>query len=316
MKALTVRDVSKRYRRRASAVDAVRGVSLEVEQGAVLALLGENGAGKSTLMRLCAGLLLPDSGVISIGTPGADRRANALRSPGCLLEGSRNLYWRLTPLENLEYFGGLKGLRRRHARQRAVHLLERFGLDAKRSEPVQTLSRGQQQRLSVICSLIHEPRLLLLDEPTLGLDHESSSLILQVIREITAEGVAVIITSHQIDLMQAIATDVAILRRGELVLSGPVPALLNDRAGIFEVHVDARVDAAQEAQLLAEFPSIRVSGTRITVDDNRHTLHLVLARLRSGSLVSVTRGAWTLQDVFTRTAFAPERHSGKEAWHA
>jgi ABC-2 type transport system ATP-binding protein len=316
MKALHVRDVSKRYRSRAGAVDAVRHVSLDVEQGAVLALLGENGAGKSTLMRLCAGLLVPDSGEVRAGADEGDSRSTSQRSPGCLLEGSRNLYWRLTPLENLEYFGGLKGLRRRPARVRAIQLLERFGLGAKRSAPVQTLSRGQQQRLSVLCSLIHEPRILLLDEPTLGLDHESSSLILQVIREITAEGVAVIVTSHQIDLMQAIATDVVILRRGELVLSGPVSALLNEREGIFEVQVDARFDAFQEAQLIAEFPSLRVSGTRITVDDRHHTLHLVLARLRRGSLVSVTRGAWTLDEVFRRTVFGTMGLSGNEARHA
>ncbi len=316
MMALSVRDVSKRYRSRGAAVDAVRGVSLGVAQGAVLALLGENGAGKSTLMRLCAGLLFPDSGEISVGAHPTPGSSHWRCSPGCLLEGSRNLYWRLTPMENLEYFGGLKGLRRRHARERAAHLLARFGLDAKRGEPVQALSRGQQQRLSVICSLLHEPRILLLDEPTLGLDHESSSLILQIIREITADGVAVVVTSHQIDLMQAIASDVAILHRGELVLAGPVAALLKERAAVFEVHVECRFDAFQASELMAEFPSIRVSGTRITVDDSRHVLPLVLARLRSGSLVSVTRGGFTLEDVFTRAVFGQARLAGNEARHA
>jgi len=271
-------------------------------------LLGENGAGKSTLMRMCAGLLLPDAGDIRFGT---ELHASAHRRTGCLLEGSRNLYWRLTPLENLEYYGGLKGLHRRQARERAASLLQRFGLATKRAEPVQTLSRGMQQRLSVLCSLIHEPAILLLDEPTLGLDHESSALIVDLIREIAAGGVAVVISSHQVDLMQEIATDVAILRRGELIVSAPARVLLQGRESIFEVQVARGLDPLQQACLVAEFPDVRITGRRITVDNRTDILPLVLARVRGGNLVSVTRGATTLADVFQQTVvdspFTPYR---------
>ncbi len=311
MIALSVQQVSKRFQSRAASVEALRHVSLSVRKGAVLALLGENGAGKSTLMRLCAGLLLPDTGDIRFGA--ADRQA---RSTGCLLEGSRNLYWRLTPMENLAYFGGLKGLGRQQVKDRALALLARFGLFDKRAEPVQTLSRGMQQRLSVLCSMIHEPAVLLLDEPTLGLDRESSERILQIIRDVAAEGVAVVITSHQIDLMQAVASDVVILKRGRVIVSAPTASLLQDRRSLFDVHVAASLNAGQRADLLAEFPTLRIAGSRITVEDSGDALTRLLGRLRGCSLVSVTRGCSTLADVFQHAVFDHASASGSEVQHA
>jgi len=313
MTALSIRRVSKRFTARAASVDAVRDVSITVEHGSVLALLGENGAGKSTLMRICAGLLLPDAGDIGFG---AKRHSRAGRATGCLLEGSRNLYWRLTPMENLEYYGGLKGLRRREAHERAASLLDRFGLAAKRAEPVQTLSRGMQQRLSVLCSLIHEPSILLLDEPTLGLDHESSAQIVQLIREVAADGVTVVITSHQVDLMQEIATDVAILKRGCLVLSSPMQALLQGRQSMFEMQMACGLSPRQQASLVAEFPDVRVAGRRITVDNSADILHLVIERVRGNSLVSVTRGAATLSDVFRQAISDASSTPDCEVQHA
>ena len=313
MIALRVRDVSKRFLTRAASVEALRGVSLAVKQGAVLALLGENGAGKSTLMRLCAGLLLPDSGDIRFGV---DVVSPSRRATGCLLEGSRNLYWRLTPMENLAYFGGLQGMGRQHAKERALELLARFGLFDKRAEPVQTLSRGMQQRLSVLCSLIHDPAVLLLDEPTLGLDHESSARILQIIRDVAAEGVAVVITSHQIDLMQEIASDVAILKRGRVVVSAPTASLLTDRQSLFDVQLVTSLNAGQRADLLAEFPTLRIAGRRITVDDSGDVLTRVLGRLRGCSLVSVTRGSATLGDVFPHAVLDPSPATACEVQHA
>jgi ABC-2 type transport system ATP-binding protein len=304
MKALRVVGVSKRFQARASAVDAVRCVSFDVDRGAVLALLGENGAGKSTVMRMCAGLLQPDSGEICFDRARSGSPVSSRGATGCLLEGSRNLYWRLTPMENLEYFGGTKGLRRTHARERAAALLERFGLAAKQDEPVQTLSRGMQQRLSVICSLIHQPRVLLLDEPTLGLDLESSSLILQIIREISAEGVAVVITSHQIGLMEAVATDVAIMRQGKITAAGSMVQMLRARESVFDIVVAAEMDRTHVQRLVAEFPGIRIAGKRITVDDQGGLLHAVLSRLRSYPLVSVNPVASRLEDVFKQAALS------------
>ena len=313
MTALGVRDVAKRFQTRTSAVDALRGVSFDVRKGAVLALLGENGAGKSTLMRLCAGLLLPDTGEIRSGdSPGAPSH----RSTGCLLEGSRNLYWRLTPLENLAYFGGLKGMARPRVRERALALLARFGLFDKRAEPVQTLSRGMQQRLSVLCSLIHDPAVLLLDEPTLGLDHESSARILQIIRDVAADGVAVVITSHQIDLMQEIASDVVILKRGQVVVAGPTASLLKDSRRLFHVQLEASLDAYRRADLLAEFPTLHVAGRHITLVDDGNRLARLLGRLDDGSLVSVTRGSSTLEDVFRHAVSGLPARAESEFAHA
>ncbi len=304
MSILSVLNVSKRYQARSSAVDAVRSVSFTVDAGGVLALLGENGAGKSTVMRMCAGLLLPDSGEIRFGPGSSPLPRPSTQATGCLLEGSRSLYWRLTPLENLEYFGGIKGLRRGHARARALSLLNRFELSHKRDEPVQTLSRGMQQRLSVICSLIHEPQVLLLDEPTLGLDFVSSSLILQTIQEIASEGVAVVITSHQIDLMETIATDVAIMRQGQIVVSGSMEQMLKERESDFDILLALELDGGHVQSLMAEFPSIRIAGNRISLDDRDGLLYAVLGRLQRYPLVSVNRMGTRLEDVFKRAALS------------
>ncbi len=146
MKALEAHHLRKTYRYQGKVVQAVRDVSLQMAAKEVLAFLGPNGAGKTTTIKMIAGLILPDQGGVKIAGRNPHRDSQALRMVGAVLEGNRNLYWRLTPAENLEYFGVLRGLSVSSGTSaRSKKLLERFDLLSKRRTTVQTLSRGMQQ---------------------------------------------------------------------------------------------------------------------------------------------------------------------------
>ena len=139
MSALSSVNLRKSYGRGKRRFEAVRGVSLSIDPGEVLAFLGPNGAGKTTTIKMIAGLIRPDAGWVKIAGLDPHQQSQALKGVGAVLEGNRNLYWRLTPLENLEYFGVLRQMPRRRARQKGEQLLEAFGLADKRHVAVQKL---------------------------------------------------------------------------------------------------------------------------------------------------------------------------------
>ena len=217
MIALEAYDLRKTYRQGGKSIEAVCSVSLTINAGEVLAFLGPNGAGKTTTIKMIAGLIQPDVGWVRIADRDPQRDPRALRGLGAVLEGNRNLYWRLTPEENLEYFGMLKGLSSRVARQRGRDLLERFDLLQKRRTPVKALSRGMQQKLSIAVALVHQPQLLLLDEPTLGLDVEATENVKVLVREIAKSGCAILLTTHQLNIAEELSDRVAIIQKGKIV---------------------------------------------------------------------------------------------------
>lgn len=202
MNVLEAYHLRKTYRYQGKLIEAVRDVSLNIAAKEVLAFLGPNGAGKTTTIKMIAGLILPDGGEVRIAGRNPHRDSQAIRMLGAVLEGNRNLYWRLTPEENLEYFGVLRGLSGSVARRRSQELLERFDLLPKRRTTVQTLSRGMQQKLAIAVALMHQPQLLLLDEPTLGLDVEATENVKSLVREIAREGCAILLTTHQLNIAE------------------------------------------------------------------------------------------------------------------
>ncbi|MDA8346469.1 MAG: ABC transporter ATP-binding protein [Thermaerobacter sp.] len=217
----------KRFQSRTNVITAVDGIAIAVAAGEVLAFLGPNGAGKTTTIKMVAGLVRPDQGRVTISNIDVTGRpALAAAHLGAVLEGSRNLYWRLTCLENLIYWGTLRRLTPRAARTRAVELLRLVGLEDRQHNTVQTLSRGMQQKLALCQALMHRPKLLLLDEPTLGLDFASSETIKTTVRDLARDGVAILLTTHQMDVAQQLSDRLAIIRSGKLVLSGTTTAIL------------------------------------------------------------------------------------------
>ncbi|MCH7472473.1 ABC transporter ATP-binding protein [bacterium] len=234
--AVELRGLTKTYRRflpwAKGEVRAVRGLSLTIPRGEIFGLLGPNGAGKTTTIKMIAGLIELDAGRISFPAFARDKDqgTRSVRRPriGAVLEGSRNLYWRLSPWENIRYFGEIKGVPLSTLRRQAGELLELFGLAEKRNRPAQTLSRGMQQKLALILALLGEPELLLLDEPTLGLDVSSSMAIQQLLKQMNRErGLTIVMTTHLMDVAQSLCHRVGIMREGEIVVCEPVADLVD-----------------------------------------------------------------------------------------
>lgn len=221
MPLLEVKGLAKRYKAKDGAtVHAVKTVSFTLDSGQILAFLGPNGAGKTTSIKMIAGLVRPDDGDALIAGQSVRRRGRAaLTHLGAVLEGSRNLYWRMTPLENCEYWGGIRGMKRKSSRQRGLELLDLCGLADKAHHTVQQLSRGMQQQVAICCALLHRPALLLLDEPTLGLDLEASDRIQALVRDLALhDQVGIVLTTHQMEVAQTLSHRVAIIRKGEVIL--------------------------------------------------------------------------------------------------
>lgn len=297
MLLLQVQHLYKAYRAQGKITHAVQDVSLQIGAQQVLAFLGPNGAGKTTTIKMIAGLVLPDRGAVSIAGRDPHHDPQALRSVGAVLEGSRNLYWRLTPAENLEYFGVLRGLSRRVARQRSRVLLDRFELSHKSTTNVQKLSRGMQQKVAIAVALIHEPPLLLLDEPTLGLDVEATQTVKRLVREIASEGRAILLTTHQLDIAEELSDRVAIINQGKIVAEQSTQALLQQfSSAVYRVEMSAVPD--DRVAKLLDLGAL-VEGTTIHIPDPT-LLYPVLDILKPLPIVRLETERATLTDVFLK----------------
>jgi ABC-2 type transport system ATP-binding protein len=203
-------------------VRAMDGVTLTVGRGRMLGFLGPNGAGKTTTMRAIFGLVLPEAG--EVRWDGAPITSVRRKRFGYMPE-QRGLYPRMLVADHLRYVAKLHGLARREARTATDRWLERFGLADRGGDRVEALSHGNQQRIQLAAALVHGPDLLVLDEPFSGLDPNGVDEMTEILREQTDRGVAVLFSSHQLELVEGICEDVAIIRDGEIVLHGDVDAL-------------------------------------------------------------------------------------------
>ncbi len=296
---LEARGLRKAYPGRPAPLVAVDGVDLAVAAGEVLAFLGPNGAGKTTTIKMVAGLVRPDAGEVKIAGRDPHQDPGALAALGAVLEGNRNVYWRLTPLENLEYFGVLKGLSAGEARRRGRALLDRFGLLEKQHALTQQLSRGMQQKLAIAVALVHRPRLLLLDEPTLGLDVEAAEAVKALIRELAADGQAVLLTTHQLEVAGALAHRVAIIQRGRIVAEDQTETLLARFSGEhYVIELEGDLDGRRREALLAL--GARVEDGRVLYLGAPQGLWEVLEALRPLPIRLLEKDRADLTEVFLK----------------
>lgn len=306
--ALESRHLRKSYGRGKRRFEAVRDVSLSVAPGKVLAFLGPNGAGKTTTIKMIAGLIRPDAGWVRIAGYDPHRQPQALRGVGAVLEGNRNLYWRLTPLENLEYFGVLRQMSRRAAKQRGEMLLAEFGLLEKRKVPVRKLSRGMQQKVAIAVALIHEPQLLLLDEPTLGLDVESGETVKGLIRQVVASGCGILLTTHQLTVAEELSDRVAVIRQGEIVAEASTQALIQkfSNRAVYHIEFEGVLSAANREAIYAlgatvDGQHIHYHPTSREGDDRQTSaaiIYKILGLVYPLPLVEVRQDRADLTDVF------------------
>ena len=305
--ALELRGLTKRYGKGAHAVTAVDHVSLTVPYGQVIGLLGPNGAGKTTMIKMMTGLVTPTEGAALVG--GYDvsrRRGEAVRHIGAVLEGSRNVYWSLSAWHNLHYFGRLKGLRGAHIRPRAEHLLRELGLWERRHQAVGGFSRGMQQKVAIAAALISDPPIVLLDEPTIGLDVEAARTVRQwVVRLARDERKTVVLTTHQLAMAEELCDRVAVMRDGRVVADLPTRELL-DRYVENRLRVQvAASEAAALHQLLPAGASVADVDGITTIElpsADQQPLHTLLTGLHESKvpLVSVTRVQPSLEEVFVK----------------
>ncbi|HYA09999.1 MAG TPA: ATP-binding cassette domain-containing protein [Gaiellaceae bacterium] len=229
--------------RRFGAVQALDGCSFSVARGRMLGFLGPNGAGKTTAMRAVFGLVDLDAGAVCWnGRPVG--LAERLRF-GYMPE-ERGLYPRMPVGEQLEYFGCLHGLDAGGARAAASRWLERLGLGDRAASKLEQLSHGNQQRVQLVAALLHEPELLVLDEPFAGLDPVAVVTLAEVLRGEAARGAAVVFSSHQLELVEDICEEVAIIDQGRIVATGDVDAL---RRGSQQRRIELRLDGAPQGWL-------------------------------------------------------------------
>ncbi len=219
---LQVKDLKKTYRSGEKVVEAVKGISFSANPGEVFAMLGPNGAGKSTTIKSILGLVIPDSGEIKVNDIDVlKNRKKALRLMAAVLEGNRNVHWRLSVRENMIYFGGMRGLGGKRLKRRMEEVAELLGISDRMDQLAGKLSRGYQQRLAIAIALLPDTPVVLLDEPTLGLDIESSMEIRKVIRELANEEKLVLLSTHDMKLVEQTADRVMIINHGRVItLSG------------------------------------------------------------------------------------------------
>ncbi len=216
-RALEVNDLVKRY---ATGVEALRGASLEIGEGDFFGLLGPNGAGKSTLIHCATGLAQPTSGSIRVfGHDAMEDYAEARAAIG-LAPQEPNLDWFLTVAETLDYHAGYFGMPRRERRERAAELLETFSLTEKRDERTRTLSGGMKRRLILARALMHRPRLLILDEPTAGVDIELRLELWHYVQRINEEGTTILLTTHYLEEAEQLCDKIAFINEGRIVAQG------------------------------------------------------------------------------------------------
>ena len=222
--ALHITDLVKRY---PTGVEALRSVSLDIAPGEFFGLLGPNGAGKSTLIHCATGLAQPTSGAIEVFGHDAIANYGEARQAVGLAPQELNIDWFLTVEETLDYHAGYFGMPGRERRQRTTELLETFSLTDKREERTRNLSGGMKRRLILARALMHRPRLLILDEPTAGVDIELRLELWHYVQRINQEGTTILLTTHYLEEAEQLCGKIAFINDGEIVAQGSSRELAN-----------------------------------------------------------------------------------------
>ncbi|EHQ35273.1 ABC transporter ATP-binding protein [Methanoplanus limicola] len=224
-------------------VTAVDDVSIKIPEGSIFGFLGPNGAGKTTTIRMITGVLIPDSGSVRIF--GTDVRRDPLTAKmkmGVIPENG-TVYSDLTAVQNVLLTGKFYGMDKTVRERRAEEIIARLGLSERKNDIVRTFSKGMRQRISIASAIIHSPPLLILDEPTTGLDVYSRRLVIDTIRQMNSEGSTVLLTTHNIEEANALCSDISIINSGKIVATGSPEKLKKtfDTSRYIEISFDRTV---------------------------------------------------------------------------
>jgi ABC-2 type transport system ATP-binding protein len=216
MKALEIKNLTKKY----GDFIAVDNMSLTVKQGEIFGFLGSNGAGKSTTINMISGLLKSNEGCINILGEDIKRKSNITKKNLGIVPQDIAIYEDLTAYENVKFFAGLYGLRGEELKERAEEALKFVGLSDKKRDYPKNFSGGMKRRLNIACAMAHKPKLIIMDEPTVGIDPQSRNYILESVKELNRRGCTIIYTSHYMEEVEEICSRIAIIDHGKIIADG------------------------------------------------------------------------------------------------
>ncbi|MBN2148927.1 MAG: ABC transporter ATP-binding protein [Anaerolineales bacterium] len=288
---------------------AVDGVDLQVEAGEVLALLGPNGAGKTTTVRMLTSILRPSSGTARVAGYDVVREAEQVRASVGVLTEQHGLYGRMRAEEYLDFFGKIYRMTPEARKRRTDELLEQFGLGEERKRRIGEYSKGMRQKLALARALLHDPVVLLLDEPTSAMDPESSRLVRDAIHGLRSAQRSIIICTHNLAEAEELADQIAIIRRGRIIVRGTVEALKDALLGSPEYEV--RLGGDGGASCMPEIVAITGSGPgwiRYRTDAPDETNPRVMRYLVEGGIpvVELRQVPRSLERIYLQAIAAPE----------
>ncbi|MFD4820428.1 ABC transporter ATP-binding protein [Peribacillus butanolivorans] len=221
-RTLEVNRLIKRY----GSKSALEDVSFSVKEGSCFGLLGPNGAGKSTTMKIINGIIEADSGNVNVFGKDICKSADDIRKLVGYVPQEITLYDKISAFNNLVFFGEMYGVKGKKLKERIIEVLEQVGLSERAYDPIHTYSGGMKRRINIAAALLHNPKLVILDEPTVGIDPQSRNHIFEIIRLLRSEGVTIIYSTHYMEEVEALCDDITIIDNGRVIVQGDLNELL------------------------------------------------------------------------------------------
>ncbi|TSB45327.1 ABC transporter ATP-binding protein [Alkalicoccobacillus porphyridii] len=277
---------------------------LTIKEGEIVGLLGPNGAGKTTLIHALCGLVTIDAGTIHLFGKELTGNLTNIKERIGLVTQELTIFEELTAKENLTFFGGLYGLRGETLQQRIEDALDFVGLQSQAKKQPKTFSGGMKRRLNIACSLIHQPKLLIMDEPTVGIDPQSRNHILEAVRKLQKQGTTILYSTHYMEELQAIASRVVIMDQGHIITEGTIKDLIATIQHEEKINLEV---AAASGDLLSKLQQLEGVKQVISEGNNLQIISrlgagnldrtLTLAK-EAGGVLSISAEKPTLEDVF------------------
>ena len=298
---LVIKNLEKSYGK----FKALNGLNLEIKKGEIFGFIGPNGAGKSTTMKIVAGLLSPDSGEVYVDGIDAIKNNKALKDKIGYMPDFFGVYDNLKAIEYLEFYASIYGIVGEKARTLGMELLELVNLQDKYDSNVDGLSRGMKQRLCLARCLVHNPEILLLDEPASGMDPRARFEMKGILKNLKEMGKTIIVSSHILPELGEICTNIGIIKNGVIVSQGTVDEIMRQAAGISPFVITVMDNPEKAIEVLREIPEVN----EISLDENKITASvsggdkegrevLKALVLRDIPVIGFTRAVGNLEDVF------------------
>lgn len=297
--AIDVKNLSKHFGK----FKAVNEINFSVDRGEIFGFLGANGAGKSTTIRMLCGILAPTSGTAFVGGYDINTQTEMVKNNIGYMSQKFSLYDDLTVEENIKFFGGVYGLSNEKVKERAIWTLQMAGLKGRESSLTKTLAGGWKQRLALGCAILHEPKILFLDEPTSGVDPVSRRNFWELINLLSEQGVTILVTTHYLDEAEY-CNNIILINAGEIIANGSPKELKNQHINypILEIEVSDAVKALEVLREQSWVIEISLFGTYIHVgvrneEEGRSEIIKILSGRNIG-LIRIERIVPSLEDVF------------------